>query len=137
MVNSIAGARLTPAQQYAPVRRSKRVRIRLVEPRTRSDGAYDFGLVIGPAPRVRWPRMVTRDLTIGQHDVDTLTRFGKRFAPCWTHYSETSEPQDREIGSPWRNSKEPRAVVAFSFNPISTVVCRLSHLGASLPALRG
>jgi hypothetical protein len=71
------------------------------------------------------PCTLTHNLTTGQNGVDTLTRFGKRFAPRRTHYSEAGEPHDRKIGSPWSNSKEPRVLVAFSFNPIPAVVGRL------------
>jgi hypothetical protein len=52
------------------------------------------------APRICRPHALARDLTTGQNGIDALTRFGKRFVPRWTHYSEAREAHDRKIGSP-------------------------------------
>ena len=104
--------------------------------RTNSDGGHGFPLwVMVDAPGISWSHAFTHELATGQNRVDTLTRFGKRFIPHWMHYPEACEPHDREIGSPRPNSKKPRVVVVFSFDPISTVISSSFHLAPLAPRL--
>jgi hypothetical protein len=106
--------------------------------RTSSDGGYGFPLwVMVEAPRICRQHALARDPTTGQNGVDALTRFGKRFVPRWTHYSEAREAHDRKIGSPWPNSEKPGVVVAFAFDPIAAIVSSTSfHLAPLAPRLK-